>query len=212
VQIEGKLYDGHSSKEHSVVAEFLDGFLIIKEHNIRVPLEDIDISSRLGNTPRVLELPDSSRVKIEDNDTIDRALKEANLSSSKIHKLERSWKLALTSLILVVATTIFMLTIGADYSAKFLSTRLSPHILDSASKKALKELDKSYLHKSNLSSERKAEIIRLFKKLTAGSKDYTLHFRSSPKMGPNAFMLPSGDTVILDELIFLDKDPHLYGV
>ena len=213
MKIKAKLYDGYTSKEHSVEIEFTkDKRLKIASHNIDLPLNEVIIKSRLGNTPRLIELPNGIRCKSSQNDEIDKILDNLNIKNSPIHKLERSWKLALGSLIAIAIFIFFMLTIGADTTANFLANKLPQNMLNSASKETLKQLDKQYLHKSNLSNERKAQIIKLFKKLTNNDKHYRLHFRSSPKMGPNAFALPSGDIVLIDELVFLDKDPNLYGV
>ena len=213
MKVRAKFYDGKSSKEYLAIVKFTkDRRLVIEDFNIDVPLSSVEISSRLGDTPRVINLPGGERCKCDDNDTIDEILDTLNIKRSKIYKLERSWKLAIASVALIVAFIIFMLTAGADYSANFLANILPKHSLDYASKKGLARLDKTLLHKSNLSKDKKAQILALFDKLTNGSKDYKLHFRSSPKIGANAFALPSGDVVLLDELVMLDKDKNLYGV
>lgn len=207
------MYDGTSSKEHSVIIEFTkDKRLIIASHDIDVPLESVKISSRLGSTPRVIHLPNGERCKSEENDKIDEILDSLNIKRSKVHKLEQSWKLAIASVVLIASFVTFMLTGGANYSAEFLAKVLPQNTLDYASHRALAQLDKHYLHKSNLSADKKAKILAMFKKLTSDSNRYKLHFRSSPKMGANAFALPSGDVVLLDELVFLDKDRELRGV
>ena len=207
------MYDGTSSKEHNVIIEFTkDKRLIIASHDIDVPLESVKISSRLGSTPRVIHLPNGERCKSEENDKIDEILDSLNIKRSKVHKLEQSWKLAIASVVLIASFVAFMLTGGADYSAEFLAKILPQNTLDYASHRALAQLDKHYLHKSNLTAEKKAKILAMFEKLTNKDKRYKLHFRSSPKMGANAFALPSGDVVLLDELVFLDKDRELRGV
>ena len=213
MKIVAKMYDGKSSKEHNVIIEFTqDKRLIIASHNIDVALERVKISSRLGNTPRVIHLPNGERCKSEENDKIDEILDKLNIKRSKIHKLERSWKLAVVSVALIGVFVVFMLTAGASYTASFLAKVLPPTVLDKASVNTLHMLDKNYLHKSNLTKEKKTKILALFNKLTDGDKHYKLHFRSSPAMGANAFALPSGDVVLLDELVFLDKDPNMSGV
>ena len=213
MEIRAKMYDGTSSKEHSVIIEFTkDKRLIIASHNIDVPLESVKISSRLGSTPRVIHLPNGERCKSDENDKIDEILDSLNIKRSKVHKLERSWKLAIASVVLIASFVAFMLTGGANYSAEVLAKVLPQNTLDYASRRALAQLDKHYLHKSNLSAEKKAKILAMFQKLTDKDKRYKLHFRSSPQMGANAFALPSGDVVLLDELVFLDKDKELRGV
>ena len=213
MKISAKLYDGNSSVEHNVIVEFTqDKRIKIEAFSIDEPLSQVKISTRLGNTPRLIEFKNGIRCKCANNDKIDEILDNLGANNSSIHKLESSWKLATISLVLIVGFVVFMLTAGADTTANFLAKKLPPSTLDSASKITLEQLDKSYLHKSNLSSEKKAQILKLFKKLSNNDPHYKLHFRSSPKMGPNAFALPSGDIVLIDELVFLDKDPNLYGV
>jgi len=213
MQISAKMYDGKSSKEHNITIDFTkDGHLKIESYGIDVALKDVKISSRLGSTPRVIHLPNGERCKSEENDKIDEIMDKLNIKRSKIHKLERSWKLAIASIAIIAFFVLFMVTAGADYSANFLANILPQTTLDKASKNTLSLLDKKYLHKSNLSNDKKAKILKMFKKLTNNDKRYKLHFRSSPMMGANAFALPSGDVVLLDELVFLDKDPNLYGV
>ena len=213
MKILAKLYDGVSSKEHIVEIEFTNNKrVVIKEFGIDEPIERVKIATRLGNTPRVIEFSNGIRCKSDDNDKIDEILERLGVNSAPIHKLEKSWKLAVISVVAIAAFIVFMLTAGASYTAEFLANRLPESTLDSASEITLKQLDKRYLHKSNLSNDRKVQIIKLFKKLTNNDPRYKLHFRSSPLMGPNAFALPSGDIVLLDELVFLDKDKNLYGV
>jgi len=213
MKISAKMYDGVSSQEHSVIIEFTPNRrLIIASHNIDVSIDRVKISSRLGNTPRVLHLPDGQRCKSQENDKIDEILDKLQIKRSKIHKLERSWKLAVAAVAFIAVFVVFMLTAGADWTANFLAKALPQNTLTKVSKDALKRLDGKYLHKSNLSKEKKEKILAIFKKLTNGDKRYVLHFRSSPLMGANAFALPSGDIVLLDELVFLDKDKELRGV
>jgi len=213
MRVKAKLYDGLTSKEHSVEIEFTnDKRVVVASHNINEPIQSVKIATRLGNTPRLIEFSSGIRCKSDENDKIDKILKTLGVEVAPIHKLEKSWKLAVASVVLIALFIVFMLTAGAGYSAEFLANKLPQSTLDKASKITLKELDKRYLHKSNLSNEKKVIVLKLFKKLTNSDSHYKLHFRSSPKMGPNAFALPSGDIVVLDELIFLDKDPNLYGV
>lgn len=213
MKIQAQLFDGKNSKEHQVIVEFTsDKHIKIESQSIDVPLEEVEISSRLGNTPRLFKFPNGIRCKSSENDAIDTFLEKHNIKSSSLHKLERSWKVALASILLIASVILFMLTFGADTSASFLAEKLPKHTLDMASRNTLKILDHKYLHKSNLTNEKKQKIRVLFKKLTNNNKGYHLYFRSSPMMGPNAFALPNGDIVIIDSLIYLDKNPNLYGV
>jgi len=213
MQIDAKYYDGISSQEHIVNIEFTkDLHCKIPCKNIDLPISQIVITNRLGNTPRVIKLPNGARCKIADNNKLDTILQELNIKQSSISKLEKSWKLALASVVFIALFTLFMLTMGANYSASIIANYMPVGTLDSVSKTTLMHLDKKYLHKSNLTIEKKEKIKKLFSTLTNNQKRYKLHFRSSPKMGPNAFALPSGDIVLLDELVMLDNNKKLLGV
>jgi len=212
VEIEAKYYDGKSSKEHKVTLIFSKDGVVIQEFNKSYPLDSIKISSALGNTPSVITFLDGGRAKIEDNRAFDEILKALGYKRGFIHKLERSTKFALLSVGAIIAFVIFALTIGADSSANFLAKILPEHSLDYVSKKALEELDKNYLHPSNLTEQKKKQVRAIFATITEHNPRYKLHFRSSARLGPNAFALPSGDIVIFDSLILLDRDKNLRGI
>ena len=213
MKVNAKLYDGVSSKEHNVTIEFTpNNHIVVEDFNIDLPLSSVKIATRLGNTPRLIEFPNGIRCKCQDNDKIDEILKELNYEQPIIHKLERSWRLAIGAFVAMFIAIAFMLTIGSEYTASALAKIVPQGSLDYPSHQALKQLDKSYLNKSNLTKAKKEKIQKIFAKVTGGNKRYKLHFRSSPLMGPNAFALPSGDIVLIDELVFLDKDKELRGI
>ena len=213
MRVNAKLYDGVSSKEHNVIIQFTnDNRIMVEDFNIDLPISAVKIATRLGNTPRLIEFPNGIRCKCKDNDKIDEILKNLGFKQSPIHKLEKSWKLAIGAFAIMFAAIVFMLTIGSEYTADALATIVPKGSLDYPSHQALKQLDKSYLKKSNLTKEKKEQIKKIFAEVTGNNKRYKLHFRSSPIMGPNAFALPSGDIVLIDELVYLDKDKNLRGI
>ena len=205
--VEALLYDGKSSKEHQVVIDFTFGRRVkIASHNIDVALEDVEIESRLGNTPRVLEFPNGLRCKSIENDKIDQILLDFDIKKSKTHKIESSWGLSLGAVIVTIAFVAFMLTSGANYTANFIASVLPQNTLDSMSEMTLKELENGYLYPTRLSKDNQKIIQTNFDNLTKGEEGYHLHFRSSNRMGANAFALPSGDIVLTDQLVALSKD------
>jgi len=205
--VEAVLYDGKSSKEHHVILDFTFGRRVkIASHNIDVALEDIEIESRLGNTPRVLEFPNGVRCKSRENDKIDQILLDFDIKKSKTHKIESSWGLSLGAVIVTIAFVAFMLTSGASYTANFIASVLPKNTLDSMSKMTLEELEKGYLSPTKLTQEQQRILQSNFDNLTKGEDRYHLHFRFSDKIGANAFALPSGDIVLTDQLVALSKD------
>nr|MCH9739906.1 M48 family metallopeptidase [Campylobacterota bacterium] len=211
--VEAVLYDGKSSKEYYVVMEFTFGRRVkIDSHDIDVALEEIEIGSRLGNTPRVLEFPNGVRCKSKENDKIDQVLRDFNIKKSRTHKIESSWGLSLGAVLVTIAFVFFMLTTGANYTATVIASVLPQNTLDEVSNITMEYLEEDYLYPSRLSSEKKELLQNYFDTLTKDDDGYELHFRSSNSLGPNAFALPSGDIVLTDQLVDLSKDEKLRDI
>jgi Zn-dependent protease with chaperone function len=205
--IDALLYDGKSSKEHEVTIEFTaDKRVIIDSHGIDVSIDEVEIESRLGNTPRVIEFDNGIRCKSRENDKIDQVLKKFGLSKSKAYKIESSLGLTLGSIFVTIGFVWFILTTGSTYTADLLASILPKSMLTDVSRITLSQLEENYLNPSKLSDRQKRIIQGHFDNLAAGEDRYKLHFRSSPKIGPNAFALPSGDIVLTDQLVALSQD------
>ena len=211
--IDALLYDGKSSKEHKVKIEFAFGRRVrIASHGIDVSLDEVTISSRLGDTPRILEFPGGIRCKSRDNQAIDKILREFNIKHSRAYRIESSWRLSLGAIFIIVGFIFFMLTAGANYTANFLALILPQSTLDEVSRATMEYLDNKYLYPSNLPDAKKELLQSYFDQLTAGDERYHLHFRASSTIGANAFALPSGDIVLIDELVKLSKDEKLRDI
>jgi len=211
--IKAVLYDGKSSKEHQVILDFTFGKRVkIASHKIDVALDEVKIASRLGNTPRVLEFPNGIRCKSRENDKIDQILLDFDIKKSKTHRIESSWGLSLGAVIVTIAFVVFMLTSGANYTANFIASILPQNTLNRVSDMTLEELEEGYLYPSRLSEANRTILQTHFDKLTQGDERYVLHFRSSNRMGANAFALPSGDIVLTDQLVALSKDKEFRDI
>ena len=213
MQIDAVLYDGKSSKEHHVSIEFTFGRRVkIASHQIDIALNEVKFGSRLGNTPRVLEFPNGVRCKSRENDKIDQILLDFDIKKSKTHKIESSWGLSLGAVLITIGFVWFMLTSGATYTAQIIASTLPQSTLDEVSELTMKQLEEGYLYPSRLSDAQKNILQHHFDRLTKGEPRYKLHFRSSERMGANAFALPSGDIVLTDQLVKLSQDNQLRDI
>jgi Zn-dependent protease with chaperone function len=211
--IDAVLYDGKSSKEHTVTIEFTFGRRVrVSSHGIDVALEEVEIESRLGNTPRVLEFPNGVRCKSRENDKIDQILLDFNIEKSKTHKIESSTTLTLGAVIVTIWFVWFMLTTGASYTANIVASILPQSTLNDVSAITMEKLEDDYLSPSKLSDINRTIIQNHFNNLTQGDSRYKLHFRSSKEIGANAFALPSGDIVLTDELVVLSRDSEFRDI
>jgi Zn-dependent protease with chaperone function len=73
----------------------------------------------------------------------------------------------------------------------------------------LQTLDKLMLEPSKLDPARQQALREAYAKLSPlpdAQLDYRIEFRSAPQIGPNAFALPDGNIVMLDELVALTQN------
>lgn len=211
--INARLYDGKTSKESRVILEFTDDRRVkIDSHGIDVSLDDIRIGSRLGNTPRVIEIPGGIRCKSRENDQIDEMMRTFDLECSHAHRIESSWRLSLVAVAVTAGFIVFMLTAGAGYTANFIASILPQNTLNELSAMTFEYLEDDYLHPTNLSEEKQEILQKQFDRLSKEDSRYQLHFRASSEMGPNAFALPSGDIILTDELVELSKDDQFRDI
>ncbi len=179
--------------------------------NFTCSLNDIRVSSRVGNTRRHLNFPDGSQCEADDNDAVDKLFSNIRSEAPRrlLHQLESRIGYVFGSLL--VAVTILWL--GVNYGIPMLAKQIA-FSLPSATEqilgqKALAGLDKVLLEPTKLPPERQTELRALFAGMTSdldGAQGYQIEFRASNKMGPNALALPSGIVVIDDALVNLSKN------
>jgi Zn-dependent protease with chaperone function len=84
-------------------------------------------------------------------------------------------------------------------------------VLQKMGDSTLGALDRYILEPSKLDATRQQELSDAFARLKPASEaqmQYHIVFRSAPEVGPNAFALPDGTIVMLDELVELTKDDN----
>ncbi len=214
-KIDAKYFDGKTSKKQSVSIEFFKNRSVKVKGDGVVFVESFDnlaISSRVANTPRMITFADESIAYSSSNDAIDSVVKELNNTRSIAYLLESKMRYALLFVVLLVLSVIFFLTTGSDLIAKSIA-KITPQILrEEISTQTLEMMDEYLLEPSLLSVEQKDRFQTLFSELTNQEAGFHLHFRRG--IGPNAFALPSGDIVLMDELVELSdgEDKMIYGV
>jgi Zn-dependent protease with chaperone function len=212
--VDAMLYDGLSSDEHEVVLEFTPTKRIkIEKFGIDVAFDEVQISSRLASTPRILKFPNKVVVKTLQNDTIDEIIEQLYNDEQMVHKIEKSWIWTMVSLVFMVVFVGFLLTYGSSFGAKFIADKLPADSLDKISQISLEQMVSSDMLKpTKLSLNQKRTIQSHFDRLINGDKKYKLHFYSAPDIGANAFALPSGDIVLTDQLVAKSKDDNFIDI
>ncbi|MEM9383594.1 MAG: M48 family metallopeptidase [Pseudomonadota bacterium] len=186
------------------------------------PLERLRMESRLGDTPRILELPAGGRLESSDHRVLSQLEDTLGDRGGWLHALESQRGpviLSLASVMLMLAGVIWQ---GLPALAWAASELIPPSYDQQIGRAALTFLDREWLSPSALPEEETARIRGLFDEVVAysgQSRSMGLLFRAGHPaheqegIGANALALPSGIVVITDELVTLAvSEDELVGV
>jgi len=207
-------YDGNTSEASEVELVFNadDSLQLLgPDGSESFQLAEVRFSSRLGNTPRVLNLPGGRSCHIADNDMVDAFLGRHRTAKAAavIHALESRIIYVLAAVLFTVVFSWGMATYGIPALAKKIAYNLPESVDRSLGSGTLQTLDKIAFKPSTLDEKTRARLQQRFaemKQHITNSADYRLEFRSSEKIGANAFALPSGIIVVTDDLVKISEN------
>jgi Zn-dependent protease with chaperone function len=204
--LQASYFDGQSTRVHEVVLSIVDKDLVISGENIsvRLPFDQIRVDERLGQASRRLRLPDGTFCEVRDLDQLDELLRSAGHRDSWVDRLQRHLQLVLVSSVAFVLIIAAAYQWGLPLAAEIGARHLPPVLSATLTTQTLKILDGGFLKESELSNERQAKLSTEFRslRLPDGSTPTTpLLFRRSKQLGANAFTLPDGTIVLLDDLV-----------
>lgn len=209
-------FDGRSARPRPVQV-WLDGATLhYGEHS--APLAGVTWPERQRHGQRQILLPGGGLLSVADAAAFDAWARASGRGDSVVVRWQQSWRLALLSLLLLVAGLAagyrWGLPWAADRAVDALPTRaeqrIGAHLLDS--------LDGDWLQPTRLSAAQQRAWRERWQAMLARARaaggptvpeHFEIHFRAGGKaLGPNAFALPGGDVVITDELLkLLDDEP-----
>ncbi len=211
--IKGIYYDGRTSeKKDALLYCKHNGLIGFADIDVtETPFNSVEISSRIGNTPRYLTFPDGSQFETSDNDAIDKIVRSfaTSVFQGLIHKLESAKSFVLFTVISVIVFGWLFIQYGIPYVSKEIAERLPEEASQYMGQGVLDIMDEQWFSETQLSSKKQTELQQLFNDLKTkidGSHYYKLVFRSGGSIGANAFALPDGSIVFTDELINLTDD------
>lgn len=213
-------FDGRTARRREVLLTVAGEQLRLSggEVELSVPLAACCLGESLGGAPRLLSLPDGACCEVPEAGSaavqaavaaLAEALGPAAGGQGLVMRLQRRWAWAAAAL----ALTVGLLGAGYQWGLPWAAARVAPLVPVAVSRHlsdlALQALDGSVLQPSALSAARQQSLrdqvaARLGHQ--PGVPAYTLHFRAAPRVGANAFALPSGDIVVLDPLVKLAGD------
>lgn len=211
-------HDGRTSASRAVRVGVADGLVHIDggEVSTAFPLSAVSLEPRLGNLARRLDLPDGASCQVPADFELPIQGGAPARVERWINEAEIRWLPATIAALLVVAAMWAAIVYGVPAAANVVARRISPSMERGMGAQALGTLDRVALAPSTLPADRQAQLAARFdevSRLASPDGGPTLIFRASPAVGPNAFALPGGTIVLLDELVAeADNDDEIVAV
>jgi Zn-dependent protease with chaperone function len=216
--VSASYFDGRSTRVRGVTLA-IDGadlFVAGEDVNFQVPFATVKVDERLGRAPRRLHFPDGTFCEVRDLEALDALLSLTSHRDGQVDRMQRHLKYILLSGVLSVALVFVGYKAGLPWAAAWGARHLPPAVGRAVSEQTLKALDRGFLSPSKIPEERRWELTREFRALRlpeGGTPTSVLRFRRSPELGANAFTLPDGTIVVLDDLVTsLHDDQQILAV
>ena len=212
-------YDGRTATRHEVDVALAGGRVVVTGATLRrdETLGSVVVSEPLAHVPRTLTFADGALCELAEDAELERALAQSGVVDGQVQRLQRSWPMVLSCLFLLLTLGAAAYVVGLPAFATYLAGRMPASVASRLSEQMMEAADKQFLQPSKLPESRQAELQRRLDDLRQPDGAQRLHrplaFRAAPAIGPNAFTLPDGSIVVLDELLTLaDSDEQILAV
>jgi hypothetical protein len=187
-------FDGRRAQRHPVTLVPAGGRIKIVGREITAEFEArrVRVSTRLAHTPRWIYLPGGAACVSDDNDAIDRLVRERRVQRV-IHGMEARPAFAAVAVLLVAALFWAIVDVGLPLAAARVAEHVPVEAETVLGREALEGMDQFGLAPSSLPQERQAELAAKLQALAALAPDapaYRLELRAAPIIGANALALP----------------------
>jgi len=218
VQIKGSFFTvGSSDRQSALLSVSEAGQVAVRQSDgpgtreyAACHFKQLDISPRLGNTPRHIGFENGCSFETPHNDEIDELLVTFQQGAfyRVIHFLESHLLIVLLVVALVFAFMWGSIKYGvpavAEFSAKILPAEVSQYL----GQGTLEILDQTVFSSSELTAQRQHQLSRLFLSYIPQYSELGIQvkFRQGKELGANALALPDGSIIFTDELVDLSQD------
>lgn len=215
--IEGRLFDGRSSRPQAVRLSVVDGGVRLDALDGSTPSEQFDGGSLrwhepLGQAVRRADLPGGRACEVRQGAELTAFLVATGHAESAVTVWQDSGARVLIALVLVVVVGVAGYRWGLPLSAHVIANALPQQTISAIDDQLLDTLDRSgLLAPTALDDDAVASIETATAPLLAAGAQgalIRLHFRAAKAIGANAFALPGGDIVVTDALVDLAPTPQ----
>jgi len=212
IRFQGLYYNGKNNQSEPIDIECRHQNLTftVNGNSFHFPLDKVKIPTRVGSTPRFIELPDGAMIESQQHQEIDQILTQFQKKDQLAHVLESKWSLAVILAIIFVITLFYSVKDGIPALAKIASKEIPYSWMKSMSQETLTQLDKKIFKASKLDLQIKQKVQADFQTLQEQFSDLPLklQFRDGGIIGANAFALPDGNIIITDQLVKIMDHHH----
>jgi len=207
--LDGLLFDGRTAAATPVRVSIADGRLSVStpagDPLHELALDGLVVSDPFASAPRQVTLGGGAVVEVADGAALTAALDAAGRRAGAVDRLQQRWPAAAAALVASVALLaggyFYGLPAVARAAAALMPARAERKLGDGV----LELLEGRFFEASRLSEAERTEAeqrIREAARLGAPGLEFQLRFRRvEMKPGVNAFAVPGGTVVILDELV-----------
>ena len=124
--LEAFYYDGKRAERHIVALQIRDGQLWLDGPGVaaRHALAEVDFGEPLCGTARCIEMADGSRCEVGDAAGLAVLLDQAGRGDSLVVRLQKRWRWAIASLLVVVAGSLAGYFWGLPAAARYLAPKI----------------------------------------------------------------------------------------
>lgn len=216
--LQANYFDGRSTRVRAVNLSVAGEDLIVagEDIDLRLPFARVKVDERLGRAPRRLRLDDGAFCEVRDLHALDSLLSAVGHRDGWVDRMQRQLRFALLACAVCVVCALAAYQWGLPWAAAVGARHLSPAIGKTLSVRALKVLDGGFFMPSMIPADHQQALSAAFHAMRlpeGGTPTSVLLFRRSPQLGANAFTLPDGTIIVLDELVTaLDDDQQTLAV
>lgn len=199
-------HDGRTAASRVVRVRVADGLVHVDGDDISTafPLAAVTLEPRLGDLGRRLDLPNGASCQVPADFELPGPGDAPARMERWVNEAEIRWMPAIVATVLVAVGLWAAIVYGVPAAANVVARRISPSMERGMGDQALSTLDRVALEPSKLTAQRQQQLAARFAQVAAladPARQPALLFRASPAVGPNAFALPGGTIVLLDELV-----------
>jgi Zn-dependent protease with chaperone function len=204
-------FDGRSTRLR-VVSLSTDGADLIvagEDLDLRIPFADLKVDERLGRAPRRLRFKDGAFCEVQDLDALDALLSSVGHRDTWVDRLQRHARFVLFACVACALLAAAAYRWALPWAAAQAAQLLPPAVIKELSVNTANLLDGAIFKPTKIAADRQLALSSKFHALRlpeGGNPDSLLLFRLSPQLGANAFTLPDGTIILLDDLITLLGD------